>query len=50
VEPFLAQILSGVQATLSAQSIALHLLVVEDTDAEIDTYRRGPPSAASTAW
>jgi DNA-binding LacI/PurR family transcriptional regulator len=40
VEPFFAQILSGMQATLSAQSIALHLLVVEDADAEIDTYRR----------
>jgi hypothetical protein len=40
VDPFFAQILSGMQATLSAQSIALHLLVVEDADAEIDTYRR----------
>jgi DNA-binding LacI/PurR family transcriptional regulator len=40
VEPFFAQILSGMQATLSAGSIALHLLVVEDTAAEIDTYRR----------
>ena len=40
VEPFFAQILSGLQATLSAESIALHLLVVEDTDAEIEMYRR----------
>ena len=40
VEPFFAQILSGMQATLSAESIALHLLVVADTAAEIDTYRR----------
>jgi len=40
VEPFFAQILSGLQATLSAGSIALHLLVVEDTAAEIDIYRR----------
>jgi DNA-binding LacI/PurR family transcriptional regulator len=40
VEPFFVQILSGMQATLSAQSIGLRLLVVGDTDAEIDTYRR----------
>jgi DNA-binding LacI/PurR family transcriptional regulator len=40
VEPFFAQILSGLQATLSARSIALHLLVVEDTAAEVEAYRR----------
>lgn len=40
VEPFFAQLLSGLQAALSAQAIALHLLVVEDTAAEIETYRR----------
>jgi DNA-binding LacI/PurR family transcriptional regulator len=40
VEPFFAQLLSGMQARLSAGSIALHLLVVEDTAAEIEVYRR----------
>ncbi|HCT76894.1 MAG TPA: LacI family transcriptional regulator [Micromonosporaceae bacterium] len=40
VEPFFAQLLSGLQAALSAQTVALHLLVVEDTAAEIETYRR----------
>jgi DNA-binding LacI/PurR family transcriptional regulator len=40
VEPFFAQLLSGLQAGLSAQSVALELLVVEDTEAEIEVYRR----------
>ncbi|MER6950898.1 LacI family DNA-binding transcriptional regulator [Nonomuraea sp. NPDC000554] len=39
VEPFFAQLLSGLQAGLSAQSVALHLLVVEDVEAEIEVYR-----------
>lgn len=40
VEPFFAQLLSGMQAGLSAQAVALHLLVVEDTAAEVEVYRR----------
>ncbi|WP_084963781.1 LacI family DNA-binding transcriptional regulator [Thermoactinospora rubra] len=40
VEPFFAQLLSGLQAGLSAQGVALHLLIVEDTDAEIAVYRQ----------
>ncbi|MGH3645926.1 MAG: LacI family DNA-binding transcriptional regulator [Micromonosporaceae bacterium] len=40
VEPFFGQLLSGLQAELSAHSIAVHLLIVEDTEAEIETYRR----------
>ncbi|WP_035840295.1 LacI family DNA-binding transcriptional regulator [Kitasatospora azatica] len=40
VEPFFAQLLSGLQAGLSVQSTALQLLVVEDTAAEIEVYRR----------
>ncbi|WP_166353340.1 substrate-binding domain-containing protein [Phytoactinopolyspora limicola] len=40
VEPFFAHLVSGLQAGLSAQSIALQLLIVEDTDAEIDVYHR----------
>ncbi len=40
VEPFFAQLLSGLQAGLSARSVALELLLVEDTDAEIEVYRR----------
>ncbi|WP_113703350.1 LacI family DNA-binding transcriptional regulator [Nonomuraea lactucae] len=39
VEPFFAHLLSGLQAGLSAQSVALHLLVVEDAEAEIEVYR-----------
>ncbi|MEV4398446.1 LacI family DNA-binding transcriptional regulator [Nonomuraea sp. NPDC049607] len=39
VEPFFAQLLSGLQASLSAQSVAMHLLVVEDVEAEIEVYR-----------
>ncbi|MFF5210975.1 LacI family DNA-binding transcriptional regulator [Streptosporangium sp. NPDC000396] len=40
VEPFFAQLLSGLQAGLSARAVALHLLVVEDAEAEIEVYRR----------
>jgi DNA-binding LacI/PurR family transcriptional regulator len=40
VEPFFAQIMSGLQAELSARSIALQLLIVADTAAEIAVYRR----------
>ncbi|MFD1931374.1 MULTISPECIES: LacI family DNA-binding transcriptional regulator [Nonomuraea] len=39
VEPFFAQLLSGLQAGLSAQSVAMHLLIVEDVAAEIEVYR-----------
>ncbi|MFI5530422.1 LacI family DNA-binding transcriptional regulator [Kitasatospora sp. NPDC051853] len=40
VEPFFAQLLSGLQAGLSARSVALELMVVEDTAAETEVYRR----------
>ncbi|WP_454051072.1 LacI family DNA-binding transcriptional regulator [Cellulomonas sp. Marseille-Q8402] len=40
VEPFFAHILSGLQDRLSHDAVALQILIVEDTDAEIDTYRR----------
>jgi DNA-binding LacI/PurR family transcriptional regulator len=40
VEPFYAQIVSGLQAGLSAKSIGLQLLVVEDIEAEVEVYRR----------
>ncbi|PYC78692.1 LacI family transcriptional regulator [Streptomyces tateyamensis] len=40
VEPFFAQLLSGLQAELSRRQTALQLLVVEDTAAEIEVYRR----------
>ncbi|MCX5207995.1 LacI family transcriptional regulator [Kitasatospora sp. NBC_00240] len=40
VEPFFAQLLSGLQAGLSSRTVALQLLVVEDTAAEIEVYRR----------
>jgi DNA-binding LacI/PurR family transcriptional regulator len=39
VEPFFAQLLSGLQARLSAESMAMNLLVVEDSAAEIEIYR-----------
>ncbi|NUR83482.1 MAG: LacI family DNA-binding transcriptional regulator [Nonomuraea sp.] len=39
VEPFFAHLLSGLQAGLSARGVALHLLIVEDTAAEIGVYR-----------
>ncbi|MFG2824824.1 LacI family DNA-binding transcriptional regulator [Kitasatospora sp. NPDC048365] len=40
VEPFFNQLLSGIQGVLSAASVALQLMVVEDTAAEIEVYRR----------
>ncbi|MEV4612566.1 LacI family DNA-binding transcriptional regulator [Kitasatospora sp. NPDC049258] len=40
VEPFFAQLLSGLQAGLSAHAVALQLMVVEDTAAEVEVYRR----------
>ncbi len=40
VEPFFAQLLSGLQAGLSARAVALQLLVAEDTAAEIEVYRQ----------
>ncbi|MDX6237004.1 MAG: hypothetical protein QOG10_1819 [Kribbellaceae bacterium] len=40
VEPFFAQLLSGLQSGLSAHAISLQLLIVEDTEAEIEVYRR----------
>ncbi|MDR8408982.1 LacI family transcriptional regulator [Nonomuraea sp. 3-1Str] len=39
VEPFFAQLLSGLQAGLSRQSVALHLMIVEDVEAETEVYR-----------
>ncbi|MGV9304579.1 LacI family DNA-binding transcriptional regulator [Nonomuraea sp. NPDC003727] len=39
VEPFFAQLLSGLQAGLSAQSVATHLMIVEDVAAEMEIYR-----------
>jgi DNA-binding LacI/PurR family transcriptional regulator len=40
VEPFFAQLLSGLQARLSTHVVALHLLVVEDVAAEVEVYGR----------
>jgi DNA-binding LacI/PurR family transcriptional regulator len=40
LEPFFTLLLSGLQAELSAHSMALQLMIVEDTASEIDTYRR----------
>jgi DNA-binding LacI/PurR family transcriptional regulator len=40
VEPFFAQLVSGLQARLSTDLVALQLLVVEDVSAELDVYRR----------
>ncbi|MEU2630198.1 LacI family DNA-binding transcriptional regulator, partial [Kitasatospora sp. NPDC007106] len=40
LEPFFGQLLSGLQAGLSGDGTALQLLVVEDTAAEIEVYRR----------
>ncbi|MEV5973368.1 LacI family DNA-binding transcriptional regulator [Streptomyces sp. NPDC051921] len=40
LEPFFSQLLSGLQAALSTRGTALQLLVVEDTAAEIQVYRR----------
>lgn len=40
IEPFFGQIVSGLQSGLSAHSISLQLLIVEDTEAELEVYRR----------
>jgi DNA-binding LacI/PurR family transcriptional regulator len=40
IEPFFAQLTSGLQARLSAHVVALHLLVVEDVASELEVYRR----------
>jgi DNA-binding LacI/PurR family transcriptional regulator len=40
VEPFFGQLLAGLQDGLSAASVSLSLMVVEDTAAEIQVYRR----------
>lgn len=40
VEPFFGQLLAGLQDGLSAASVSLSLMVVEDTAAEIEVYRR----------
>jgi DNA-binding LacI/PurR family transcriptional regulator len=40
IEPFFAQLLSGLQARLSTDAVALHLLVVEDVAAELEIYHR----------
>ncbi|WP_265444198.1 LacI family DNA-binding transcriptional regulator [Flexivirga meconopsidis] len=39
VEPFFAQLISGLQAGLSAHGVGLQLMVVEDTEAELEVYR-----------
>ncbi|MEV0716721.1 LacI family DNA-binding transcriptional regulator [Asanoa sp. NPDC050611] len=39
-EPFYMELISGVEAELSARSQALMLQIVPDADAEIDVYRR----------
>ena len=39
VEPFFGQLVSGLQAGLSEQGTALQLLIVEDTETEMDVYR-----------
>ena len=48
-EPFYMELISGVEAELSARSYALMLQVVADADAEIAVYRAGGASAGSTA-
>src|SRR4029453_17098926 len=40
VEPFFIKLLSGIENTLAARSIALLLQVVPDHDAEVEAYRR----------
>ncbi len=40
VEPFFGQLLAGLQDGLSAKSVSLSLMLVEDTAAEIEVYRR----------
>ncbi len=40
VEPFFAQLVSGLQARLSTDTVSLQLLVVEDVAAEVAVYER----------
>lgn len=40
VEPFFSMLISGIQAGLSTARVALQMQIVEDTEAEIATYRR----------
>jgi DNA-binding LacI/PurR family transcriptional regulator len=40
VEPFFAQLVSGLQAGLSGRGVGLQLLIVEDIEAEVETYRK----------
>ncbi|MFC7624282.1 LacI family DNA-binding transcriptional regulator [Microlunatus sp. GCM10028923] len=40
VEPFFAQLISGLQSTLSTDAIGLQLLIVEDLQSEIEVYRQ----------
>jgi DNA-binding LacI/PurR family transcriptional regulator len=40
LEPFFGQLVSGLQAGLSKDGTALQLLIVEDTAAEVEAYRR----------
>jgi DNA-binding LacI/PurR family transcriptional regulator len=40
VEPFFGQLLAGLQDGLSAKSVSLSLMIVEDTAAEVEVYRR----------
>ncbi|WP_394939554.1 LacI family DNA-binding transcriptional regulator [Psychromicrobium sp. YIM B11713] len=40
IEPFFSNLISGLQAGLSARGLALQMRIVEDTAAEIDVYRQ----------
>ena len=40
IEPFFMQLVSGIQAELSEHQVTLLFTVTEDTDAEIELYRR----------
>lgn len=40
VEPFFGQLLAGLSDGLSARSVSLNLMIVEDVPAEIEVYRR----------
>lgn len=40
VEPFFAQMVSGLQAGLATEAVGLQLMIVEDTATEIGVYRR----------
>lgn len=48
IEPFFMELISGVEAELSARSYALTLQVVADADAEIAVYRRWWGNGGST--